>query len=254
MAERGDGFGDELYVGYLPEAPAGVAAWIRRTVVLLFLAAVPLAVGLAAAQRPFANAVFELGVERELEGVVRETPHPVLEVTRPGAASDAAAVSRYLLVNPFKHGAAVAGRDGLRVRARGSLVYRDDLTMVEIVPEEIEELGGGGLPSRERRFGVHTLVGRIVDSKCYLGVMKPGEGKPHRACAARCISGGIPPLFVVSDRRGPALRLLLVGADGRAVNDEVLGFVAEPLEIRGEVVRVDDLWILKADPETYQRI
>ena len=103
-------------------------------------------------------------------------------------------------------------------------------------------------------LGVHTLVGRIVDSQCYLGIMKPGIGKPHRACAVRCISGGIPPVFVVADGRGPAAYLMLVGADGRAVNAEVLEMVDEPLEITGEVERQGDLLVLKADPATYRRL
>lgn len=250
MAEPGDDF----YVGYLPEAPPGAAAWIRRAVALIFLVTAAVALVLAVGERPFAKAYFEFGVVRQVEGVVREKPYPMLEVARPGRAPDAAPASRYYLVNPFKHGAEVAGHDGARVLASGSLIYRDGQTMLELLPDKTEALGAGGKPSRERHFGTHTLVGRIVDSKCYLGAMKPGETKPHRACAARCISGGIPPLFVVSDRQGPAAQMLLVGADGRAVNDEVLDFVAEPLEIRGEVVRIDDVWILKADPETYRRL
>ena len=245
---------DELYVGYLPQAPPGVAAWTRRVVALVFVVVAALAVVLAAAQRPFSKAVFEFGVERRFEGVMRADPHPVLEVARPGVAPDSGTVSRYLLVNPFKHGAEIGGHDGERVRLSGSLIYRDDLTMLEILPEETEPLERGAPPSPERHFGPHTLVGRIVDSKCYLGVMKPGAGKTHRACAARCISGGVPPLFVVSDRQGPALQLLLVGADGRALNREVLDFVAETLEVRGEVVVKDDLWFLMADPETYRRL
>ena len=40
-----------------------------------------------------------------------------------------------------------------------------------------------------------TLIGEIVDSKRYLGVMNPGNGKVHRDCAVRCLSGGIPPIF-----------------------------------------------------------
>ena len=37
---------------------------------------------------------------------------------------------------------------------------------------------------------------------CFLGVMKPGRSKPHRACAVRCISGGIPPFKVPGHARG----------------------------------------------------
>jgi hypothetical protein len=160
-----------------------------------------------------------------------------------------------LLVNPFKHGATVDGLDGKRVAVVGSLIHRDDQTMLELVlPGKTAVLGAAGAGAAERSLGVYTLVGRIVDSKCWLGIMKPGEGKPHRSCAARCISGGIPPLFVVGDERGPLLKLLLVDAGGGAVNRRVLHLVDEPLEIRGEVARLDDLWILKADPETYRRL
>lgn len=240
---------DELYVGYLPQAPPGVAARTKKAVALLFAVAAAVALALTASQSPFSKAVYEYGIVEAVEGVVRARPYPTLAVARPGGG-----VSRFLLVNPFKHGAAVDGLDGRRVRAHGSLSYRDDLTMLEILPEETEELGAGAAGAGERSLGVHTLVGRIVDSKCWLGIMKPGEGKPHRSCAARCISGGVPPLFVVGDEDGPLVKLLLVDAGGGAVNRRVLGLVDEPLEIRGEVARLDDLWILKADPESYRRL
>jgi hypothetical protein len=56
-------------------------------------------------------------------------------------------------------------------------------------------------------LGTQTLIGEIVDSKCYLGVMNPGALIPHRACAIRCISGGIPPVLLVrqSDRSAALL-------------------------------------------------
>jgi hypothetical protein len=51
-------------------------------------------------------------------------------------------------------------------------------------------------------LGAFTLVGEIVDSKCYLGIMNPGETNPHRECAALCIGGGIPPLIIAHDADG----------------------------------------------------
>ena len=56
-------------------------------------------------------------------------------------------------------------------------------------------------------LGTVTLTGEIVDTKCHFGVMKAGEGKVHRECAVRCISGGAPPGFLARDRSGEA-RLL----------------------------------------------
>lgn len=259
---------DEFYTGYLPEAPPGIARWIKGSVVLLFILAIAIPLTLVQLQNPFSKAAFEFGVVRDFEGVIRQSPVATLEVTRPAAAHLAAAppggpgetpaaVSRYYLVNPFKHGADVSQYDGQRVRVRASLIYRDDQTMLEILPDQIEALGDVSLspePKPERHYGDHTLTGRIVDSKCYLGIMKPGSTKPHRACAVRCISGGIPPLFLIEAEGGGQRQMLLVGQDGQAVNHEVLDYVDEPLEITGAVVRVDDLWILKADPATYRRL
>ena len=112
----------------------------------------------------------------------------------------------------------------------------------------------------ETRWGRLTLQGEIVDSKCYLGVMKPGHHKPHRACASLCIRGGIPPLFVLyeddgaSDRPLPTEHLLLVGPERQALSDEVLDYVAEPLEVTGQVVQQDDVWTFEADPRTFRRL
>jgi hypothetical protein len=99
-----------------------------------------------------------------------------------------------------------------------------------------------------------TLRGEIVDSKCHLGVMTPGERRTHRACAQLCIRGGIPPLFWVENERGDVQRLLLVGANGEAVNERVLELVGLPLEIEGVVSQLDDWLVLSADPAGYRRI
>jgi hypothetical protein len=37
-----------------------------------------------------------------------------------------------------------------------------------------------------KNLGEFDLVGEIVDSKCYLGNMNPGNGKVRRDCAVRC--------------------------------------------------------------------
>jgi hypothetical protein len=93
-----------------------------------------------------------------------------------------------------------------------------------------------------------TVTGEIVDSKCYLGVMNPGQGKVHRDCAARCLSGGIPPIFVTTDGRE---QFLLVGLDGRALGRDALReFVAEPITIRGDLLQQGESRLLKIDART----
>jgi hypothetical protein len=246
---------DEFYTGYLPEAPPGIGRRVRLAVAVILTLTAALALLVVTAQSGFSAAVYEFGVVRDFEGVVRAAPYPFLEVERPGRpVGSATAVSRYYLVDPFKHGAQVSDRVGQRTKIRGSLLYRDDQTMIEILPEELAKAEGAAAPAAaETSLGVHLLRGRILDSKCYLGIMKPGRGKVHRACATRCISGGIPPLFIVEGKED-SRHFLLVGEDGRTVNAEVLDFVDEPLEVKGEVTKTGDTWVLKADPASFRRL
>ena len=119
--------------------------------------------------------------------------------------------------------------------------------MVEITPGSITVVDAPPADQETTRdLGAVHLTGEIVDSKCYLGVMNPGQGKVHRDCAARCLSGGIPPIFVTADEHE---QFLLVGLDGRALERDVLReFIAEPIQIQGERLRTGSTQLLKVDP------
>jgi len=70
----------------------------------------------------------------------------------------------------------------------------------------------------------------------------------------RCISGGIPPAFVVRDASGVVRTLLLTGETGEPLHREVLPFVAEPVEISGDLVKSGPMLVLKAKPEQFRRL
>ena len=89
------------------------------------------------------------------------------------------------------------------------------------------------------------LVGEIVDTKCYLGAMKPGRGKPHRDCASLCIRGGIPAALLVRTENGERHLVHLVSF-GRPVGVEVLDFVGQPVEVTGLLRRKDGRLFLHA--------
>ena len=76
--------------------------------------------------------------------------------------------------------------------------------------------------------------------------MNPGEGKVHRDCAARCISGGIPPALIAADATGKRRMFLLTGPHGDPINRQVLPFVGEPVSIRGQVFRSAEVWRIEA--------
>lgn len=258
---------DDFYIGYAPRAPAALARFVRRRAIGWMLACIGLALALTAAQAPFGTGTFEYGTTRTLEGIAEELPAPALLVDRTrdgiGAETGTATQSRYWLVAPGKHGAAelVAGRAGARVRLSGTLVYRGDQTMVEVVPDSIVDLapaprvvatGGDALDAFED-LGAQRLVGEIVDSKCYFGVMKPGNSKPHRSCAVRCISGGIPPVLLVRTFGGDTQVYLLVSESGTTLREEVLDYVAEPVEVAGRVQKSGDTYVLRVPPNGITR-
>jgi len=237
----------DFYVGYMPKTPVALARFVRRVTVVLAALAVCVAVVLVTGQRPFASSTFEYGKISKFEGTVEGFPYPTLVTERPGDVGQGQERSRYLLVAPGKHGAddIVAGLDGKRVRLRGQLIYRDGGTMIEVQPGSITSLGDGPLTTNGKDLGAITLTGEIVDSKCYLGVMNPGQGKVHRDCASRCLSGGIPPLFVDLDN---GEQYLLVGPNGNKVEyDSLKAFVAEPITLRGELLEKESTKLLQID-------
>ncbi len=251
MADR-----DPFYVGYLDRIPAGIAGRTRLAVAILLPLGIVLGLVLTFGQSSFDEGVLEFGVDREFRGVVIENPYPMLLI--PGTSGEAP-VTHYLAAYG-KIGADqfVDGLDGQAVRVTGSLIYNEQRRLIEV--HAIEQIEGdtdgleGLKTAAEIPLGRMTLTGEIVDSKCHLGVMKPGRGKPHKACAIRCISGGIAPVLRIATHAGEIDYLLLVGADGNRVNRDVLEFVAEPVEISGEVVRAGDQLILYADPATYRLV
>lgn len=243
---------NEFYVGYLPKAPVGIARRIRAVVVFLLLMAAACAILFASVQQTFAPSAFEFGKENTFEGVIEENPYPILVVAKPGTSSVESASSRYLLVAAGKHGAnsQVVGYDGKTVRLRGTLIYRGNQTMVELVRGSISVLDDAIQPQQTtKELGTFVLTGEIVDSKCYFGVMNPGNGKVHRDCAVRCLSGGTQPVFVTNDLNGSPSVLLLTASGKRLLRKEVfLNQVAQPVQIRGKVVKTGETLFLETEP------
>ena len=217
----------EFYIGYLPKSPAGLAGRTRRVATALLVLSGTLELLFLYAQQPFAPSTFEFLLSRDFEGVIEEHPYPTLVVTHPGTQS------RYLLVASGKHGAddRVRGLNGLQVRIRGQLIYRQRHTMLQLDPTSIQTLDGSRVeaPASSELTQV-TLAGEIVDTKCYFGVMNPAAGKVHRDCAVRCISGGLPPALLTEQGE---LYLLLDSSGRPPARDALRPFMAEPVTISG---------------------
>jgi hypothetical protein len=238
----------EFYVGYLPKAPSGIARKMKVVIVVLFAAATTCAIGFAAVQRTYSRSFFESGMYRTFEGVIEADPYPTLLSSPDETNPDGL---RYLLVADGKHGAdvLVAAYVGKRVRLRGRLIYRDDHKMITLPRGAIVLLSDTQQnQAAPKDLGEFDLVGEIVDSKCYLGNMNPGNGKVHRDCAVRCLSGGIPPIFATNDFNGsPALLLLTGPHQKRLPREAFLDHVAQPMQIHGRVTRIGNALFLEME-------
>jgi hypothetical protein len=224
---------DEFYIGYEPDMPSRLAERIRRVARGLVALALVMPAVLVFTEDRFAPGVFEYGRAQTFSGRIVESPYPSLVADGVTGASPT-----YWLVGPGKHGAdeVVRGRDGQRVQLSGSLIERDGDAMIEVLPDSIVTIGGSAVASEPlRSLGFVVVEGEIVDSKCHLGVMKPGEGPTHRDCAVRCLLGRIPPMFVPHTRADLG-RVSLVSEAARPFAEANL-FAGRRVSIRGELLQ-----------------
>jgi hypothetical protein len=234
-----------FYIGYLPKAPSDVSHFLRRIVVALLGAVAGVATLLVISQQRFSPSAFEWQQVRAFEGIIEQNPYPTLLVSRPGTTPPGMEFSRHLLVGVGKHGASseAARHDGQLVKLQGKLIYRDGQTVIEVMPSSVVAIR---TPTEQRtsvrEVGPVSLRGEIVDSKCYVGVMNPGQGKVHRDCAVRCISGGIPPALLSSDEHGVARLYLLTTLAGGAIQPiSMLSKIGEPVRVSGNLVMQGDV-------------
>jgi hypothetical protein len=251
--------GDDFYIGWMGQAPAGLGKFLRTYVVLILLAIAIIATTIVLSQKKFGTGTFEYGTLTQVQGAYFDKPVPVLKVI---AGKDLLGTLSYItipLVGYGKHGAEGIiseiekerniSLDRKEVTFKGTLLYNDGKTILQIDGNDKPLLAvsnktvAEALLPKQQDLGMQRIRGEIIDPKCYFGVMKPGEGKPHRDCAIRCILGGIPPVLAVKNEKGEANYYLIVGPHGEKINEQVQDYVAEPVELEAYAVQYDD-WIV----------
>lgn len=245
----------EFYVPYLP-VPVGHRRWLRVLVPCVMWVLAIVAGLFAYSQSNPGAAVWEDGKARAFKGTIVAHPYPALFTAdrgdgRPGVV---------LLVEVGKRGGGqrAARFDGQAVTVSGWALHRDGRLLLEMEPGEAAIVADGGtspaaLPEAEP-LGRVTLRGEIVDSKCFLGAMKPGEGKTHKECATLCISGGIPPMLVTRTSTGAMTFYLLVNPEGGPLDPACYPLIGEPVEALGSLERRADLYILRVDVSHLRRL
>ena len=247
---------DEFYQGYSPTIPQGIRRFLWILIPLIAVMVIVLSIILPTIHNQYSPGSFT-GF-REYEGLLMDQPIPHLMIPRQGSTNPDNAYSRYVLAGTSKTSVdpKILEFAGNWVKIEALPVFRDGMTLLAVraseTPEIIDPPSTQSLiPPQGKTLGKFTLAGEIVDTKCYLGVMKPGQLKVHRDCAIRCISGGVPPSLRVVDASGNIEYFLLVDSESKAVNSDILDIIADPVAVTGEVVQYGDLFVLKADPDNY---
>ncbi len=243
---------DEFFVGYLPEAPATTMAILKRVILVVGIGIVTLGFLLALNEREFSSANFDYGKYTTLKGFVFKSPVPHIKIASGVDSLGGTKYKTLLLVGVGKMGAdksvasfedSLGQLDGKFVKLTGELIYGDGKSLFQISSNHVPEIiaFGGSAISTIKKLGIVLVRGEIIDPKCYFGVMKPGEGKPHRSCAIRCIAGGIPPVFNVSNTSD---YYILLDENQQPINDKVLNLVGDQITLTGEAFSFDNWKIL----------
>lgn len=250
----------EFYIGWQDKAPKSYGQWVKYVVWTLVIL-IPLTAGiLVLNQRGFIGSKYEIARFRTLEGILITEPIPCLKIPLGKDIQGLPRFQRILLIGMGKKSAnpaleALAQKTGTTlmgkgVRLKGKLIYYDGVVAFELGPEKELFQGFSKLEdavSTPVQLGKATLRGEILDPKCYLGVMRPGEGKPHRSCAIRCLAGGIPAFFKATTSNGEQQYCFVLDQDGQPINDKLAPYVADEVQICGVVEQWDNWYVVKAE-------
>ncbi|HLK27639.1 MAG TPA: hypothetical protein VKT28_03605 [Puia sp.] len=250
---------NEFYIGWMANAPKSFARFVKKYVLLLSIIMIVLAALLALSQKKFSTGNFEFGQLTEVKGIYFSSPVPCIKVINGKDIWGNLSYMTIPLIGYGKHGAdgIIAGIEKEKnislnekeIVLKGTLLYNDGKTLLQIDRNDnpFIKISSSAITSdllpQKKDLGVQTVRGEIVDPKCFFGVMKPGEGKPHKDCAIRCILGGMPPVMVVRNEKDEANYYLIVGVNGEKMNEAVKDFVAEPVSVEAKLVQYDD-WIV----------
>jgi hypothetical protein len=251
---------NEFYIGWMKDAPNNIGAFIKKYILVLLPIVIILGVLLALAQKKFGKGTFEFGTLTEVRGVYFAKPIPNLKVMN---GKDIWGNASYITIPLIGYGKfGVDGvindierqqhvvLDGKAVTIKGTLLYNDGKILMQVDGNDqpVNNIAVAGAEKSEllasKDAGTVQLKGEIVDPKCFFGVMKPGEGKPHKDCAIRCILGGIPPVLRVNNTDGTINYYFIVGTNGERMNKAVQPYVAAPVEVKAKAVQYNDWTVL----------
>ena len=144
------------------------------------------------------------------------------------------------------------------VEVSGSAAVRGDHLMITASKPfgwiRVVETAPPPAPAALETLGSLTLEGELMDAKCWLGAMRPGEGLTHKGCAELCVRSGLPLLFVTGGPERDRRVFIALAPDGQPLDQTILPWVADPVRVTGSVSREDGWLRLRLSPGGLQRL
>lgn len=246
-----------FFIGYMP-VPKGLQ-------VFLILIASALVGGMAGAgwiagagqDDPGTGAIRGDFGRQSVQGVIEMVPYPILHVTQ---GTDRVPAGTSLMMS-------AGGKSGVDARAEplvgqmaaasGVLVMRGELKMLQVRGGRRGLGAADGIPAdvpTPQALGRWRLAGEICDGKCLAGVMRPGRGLAHKACANMCLLGEVPPVFVSSQPVLGQEYLMITGPNGTRLPKRAYDFVAQYVSVEGEITRHGEVLVFALDAETLELV
>ena len=253
---------NEMFIGWA-RAPAIDRRFLLGAIPLALAGAGGLSYAIASQLDDPGAGSWQTGQLHSVKGLYSTSPYPHIRVAdpaRPGGIRTVLVVTEGKCTNVLQK----KPQSYRPVTAQGVLIERKNRQMLEVPPllhkwlADSSDIDPVFVAAQSRLeptpMGELSLRGTIVDSKCFFGVMRPSRGVVHKACASLCIRGGVPPSFWVRDGKGEERVLLMTTRSGEAISLDILPLVAEPVTVKGQIVRMGDILQLRADVADYHRL
>lgn len=257
---------DSFYIGWSAQLDEHQKKAIKRFLSITVGIAALFLLVFTSKQNRIANSAYLYAHQETFSGIIKTKPFPNLTYLSGKDSYGNPQYSVVPLVNAFKFGASeiiqkyLSEHPSGKAQIKGTIINRYDDSiktfLIELTSGEnaIQPTENISIPDiKEIRAGIVKLRGEIIDPKCYIGAMNPGQGKTHRSCAIRCISGGIMPMLVYREQ-GKEKYVVILGINREPINEKVLPFVAEPVQITGQLVHYQNWDFICINPEKIIRL
>lgn len=244
---------DEFYVGYLP-MPDGHRQFVSTLILTLLIWSIGMGTIIVITMRDPGIARWETGSMKTWSGTLIEHPYPMLiPDDKQQSDQQSEQPAALFVVSMGKRGAhdRLAPYFGQHVTLAGYELNRDGRHLIEldIEPDAIkpDQSPPADINNELKPIEHTTLVGEIVDGKCYLGAMKPGDGMGHQACAVLCVKGGLPPMFVADTPEGDHIYYLLLIDGSTRYSDDIYAMLGRPVQIEADITNIHGIPVLLAN-------